>query len=213
MKKRPHRYQGNGRVRALLDRYACPTPFHVVRTRFLGNIARPNLDASPLPTIANFWGGKLPQFSDVAAANELFQALMDLWNELTRHQSGTRPFRLTRMVTKEEPGDLGRLCRTRTEELEGFIDGLFGAEEVLDLPERAHEAMDNLGEINAMMHGMVECLERTSSPSEMDPAQSLTNVRELSRIAEKELHAVVVACTRARQHALSTIGVEKPTIH
>ncbi len=213
MKKRSHRYQGDERVRGLLDGYACPTPFHVVRTRFLGNIASPNLDASPLPTVAAFWGGELPKFDDVAAANELFEALMGLWNELAKHQSGTRPFRLTPMAAKAELDDLSRLCRTRMEELEGFIDGLFGAEEVLDLPERAHEAMDNLGEINAMMHSMVECLERTSSRSEMDLARSLKNVRELSRIAEKELHAVVVACTRARQHALSTIGVEKPTIH
>ena len=213
MKKRSHRHQGDERIRGREDRYACPTPFHVVRTRFLGNIASPNLDASPLPNMTAFWGRELPKFDDVAAANELFEALMGLWNELAKHQSATRPFRLTRMAAKGEFDDLSCLCRTRTEELEGFIAGLFGTEEALDLPERAHEAMDNLGEINAMMHGMVECLERTSSPSEMELAHILKNMRELSRIAEKELHAVVLACKRARQHTLSTIGVEKPTIH
>jgi hypothetical protein len=30
-------------VRALLVRYRCPVPFHVVRTRFLGNIASPGM--------------------------------------------------------------------------------------------------------------------------------------------------------------------------
>ena len=28
-------------VRALLERYHCPVPFHEVRTRFLGNVATP----------------------------------------------------------------------------------------------------------------------------------------------------------------------------
>jgi len=29
-------------VSALLERYACPVPFHEVRTRFLGNISFPS---------------------------------------------------------------------------------------------------------------------------------------------------------------------------
>ena len=51
MKKRSLRYAGDKAVRALLERYACPTSFHVVRTRLLGNIATPKLDASPLRAI------------------------------------------------------------------------------------------------------------------------------------------------------------------
>ena len=39
------------------------------------------------------------------------------------------------------------------------------------------------------------------------------NVVELSRIVEKELHAVVLSGKRARQQAISTIAVDKPTIH
>jgi len=44
-------------VRALLDRYRCPVPFHAVRTRFLGNIATPIISASPLDAVADLWGG------------------------------------------------------------------------------------------------------------------------------------------------------------
>jgi hypothetical protein len=33
-------------VRALLERYRCPVPFHEVRTRFLGNVATPLMSAS-----------------------------------------------------------------------------------------------------------------------------------------------------------------------
>ena len=107
------------------------------------------------------------------------------------------------------------MCRTRTEELEGFIDGLFGDEDVIDLPERAHEALDHLGEINAMLRGILNLMERASAPpaSEQDLVKMLEEVRELSGIAEMELHALVLSCTRARQQVLSTIAVDKPSIH
>ena len=215
MKKRFLRYAGDKAVGALLERYACPTSFHVVRTRFLGNIATPKLDASPLRTIESFWEGELPEFDNDNAANELFESLMGLWNELAKHQSGTKPIRLTRMAAKPDSDDIRRLCRTRTEELEGFIEGLFGDAEIIDLPERANEALDNLGQINAMIRGIVDLLERESAPpaSEKDLAGILKNVGELSHIAEKELHAVMLACQRTRQQTLSTIAVGKPTVH
>ena len=215
MKKPSFKYVGDQSARALLTRYACPIPFHAVRTRFLGNIATPKLDASPVQTIKSLWGGDLPEFDDMVAVNELFEALMSLWNVLAKHQSGTTPYRLARMAATADPDDLRRLCRTRTEELEGFIDGLFGDEEVIDLPERAHEALGHLGEINAMLRGILDLMERTSAPpaSKQDLVKMLEEVRELSRIAEIELHALVLSCTRARQQVLSTIAVDKQSIH
>ena len=53
------------------------------------------------------------------------------------------------MAATPDPDDLRRLRHMRMEELEGFIDGLFGDEEVIDLPERATAALDNLGEITS----------------------------------------------------------------
>jgi hypothetical protein len=35
-------------MRALLECYHCPTPFHAVRARFLGNIASPDMQGSPI---------------------------------------------------------------------------------------------------------------------------------------------------------------------
>ena len=96
-----------------------------------------------------------------------------------------------------------------------FIDGLFGDEEVIDLPERPTEALHHLGEINAMLRGILDLLERESAPpaSEQDVVRMLGEVRELSRIAEKELHALVLSCIRMRQQVLATSTVDKPTIH
>ena len=126
MKKASLKYVGSKAVRALLDRYACPVPFHVVRMRFLGNIATPKLDASPIKTIERLWGGEMPVFDNVEAVNELFETMMNLWNELTKHQSAVKPVRLARMAAKTDREGLRLFCQTRTEELEGFIDGLFG---------------------------------------------------------------------------------------
>ncbi len=42
-KRRTPPTASDDQVRALLDRYHCPVPFHAVRTRFLGNIASPDM--------------------------------------------------------------------------------------------------------------------------------------------------------------------------
>jgi len=123
-------------VRRLLDRYGCPTPFHAVRTRFLGNIASPLLAASPLDQVKALWGGDLPEFEDLEAVNELIGALvMGLWNRLTAHQDRQQPFRLTRFDVPEAREGLEHIAHVRQEEIDGFVEGLFGVAEVIDLPE------------------------------------------------------------------------------
>ena len=85
-------------VRVLLERYRCPVPLHAVRTRFLGNIASPDMQASPIKTVEALWGGELPTYETIDMANELLGALvMGLWNRLTRHQERAVPFRLIRL--------------------------------------------------------------------------------------------------------------------
>jgi hypothetical protein len=63
-------------VRALLERYKCPVPFHEVRTRFLGNIASPVMSASPIKVVQDLWAGELPPFDTIDDANELIGALV-----------------------------------------------------------------------------------------------------------------------------------------
>ena len=214
MKTSKIRYVGDARVRKLLREYGCPTPFHAVRMRFLGNIATPRLDASPLQVIDKLWGGELPEFEDVAGANELFQALMSFWNHLAKHQSRSKPFRLVHEPLEPRRDDLLVLCQTRTEELEGFFDGLFGDEEMVDLPERAVEGMEHLGKINAMVHGVVRLLEDPDqSGTDQELADTFRNVKEISRIAEDELHAVVLTCVEARREGLRQTGVQRRTVH
>lgn len=214
MQKPKTRYGGDKQMRDLLARYSCPTPFHKVRTQFLGNIATPRLEASPMQVIKDLWGGELPEFQDITEVNTLFNELVCLWNVLTKHQSRSAPFRLTRETIRPSKEEFARFCRMRCEELEGFLDGLYGSQQTLDLPERAATGMGALGEIRAMYQGAQQLLEDPAqSPSERELAETLRNLEQLTPFAEKELHAVVLACVRARRQALSEHGVRKPTVH
>jgi hypothetical protein len=202
-------------VRALLERYRCPVPFHEVRTRFLGNIATPVMSASPIKTVQGLWGGELPDLGSIDAANELIGALiMGLWNRLTRHQERNTPFRLTRPEVAASREGLATLALIRRQELDGFVEGLFGAEEAIDLPERAHRGVGTLGQLRALIAGVLDvATDANKAASVGDIKGTLRQMRELTRIAEHEMHEVILSCKRARRDMLVSQPVRKPTLH
>jgi hypothetical protein len=202
-------------VRILLERYACPVPFHEVRTRFLGNIATPVMAASPIETVKSLWGGELPEFESLDAANMVIGALvMGLWNRLTRHQDRNAPFRLVRLKVAATRDGLAALALTRRQEIDGFIEGVFGGKEAADLPERAHRGVGVLGEMRALMAGIVNMApDTTKTVTEKDIEVTLRQMTRLTRIAETEIHAVVLSCTRARRQMLAASPARKPTLH
>ena len=202
-------------VQVLLKRYRCPVPFHAVRTRFLGNIASPDMQASPIKTVEALWGGELPPFDTIDAANELIGALvMGLWNRLTRHQERAETFRLIRLEVPGTREGMAKFARLRREELEGFVDGLFGNKESLDLPERAHKALGALGEIRGMLEASQVLAEDPTKPAEPgEIAVTLRHFRELTRIAEHEMHEAVLSCTRARRQAMQGPPAHRPVLH
>jgi len=156
---------GDGEVRALLDRYRCPVPFHAVRPRFLGDIASPVMSASPLDAVKALWGGEFPEFDSLDAVNELLRILiMGLWNRLSRHQERNAPFRLMRVEIPETREGLAHIALIRREELDGFVEGLFGKEQSLELPERAHRALDALSELRAIFDGLHELAGNPTKP-------------------------------------------------
>jgi hypothetical protein len=201
----------DAQVRSLLERYACPVPFHAVRTRFLGNIASPAMNASPLDAVKRLWEGDLPEFESADAANELIGALvMGLWNRLTRHQERSAPFRLTRLSTAATPRGLQDLARTRREELDGFVDGLFGVKDVVDLPERSQRAIDTLAEARVLFASVEGA---TAAGALEDVDTMVRHLHDMTRIAEHEIHAVILSCTRARRQFLAGLPTRKPTVH
>jgi hypothetical protein len=206
---------GEGEVRALLDRYRCPVPFHAVRTRFLANIASPVMSASPLDAVKALWGGELPEFDSLDAVNELLRILvMGLWNRLSRHQERSAPFRLVRIEIPETREGLAHIALMRREELDGFVEGLFGKEQSIELPERAHRALDALSELHAIFDGLHELAGTPTKPVAADDfAQTRLNIRELTKVGEREIHEVVLSCTRARRQLLNSVPTTIPTRH
>lgn len=102
--KRPPVIADEKKIRALLETYSCPIPFHEVRTRFLGNIATPAMSGSPISVVKDLWGGELREFESLDAVNELIGVLVNgLWNSLTRHQKHSDPFRLVRPTVSPTP--------------------------------------------------------------------------------------------------------------
>lgn len=202
----------NAEVIALLQRYQCPTPFHEVRTRFLGNIATPLMAASPLETVKQLWGGELPEFDSLESVNELLNVLVaGLWNRLTAHQSSRTPFRLLRFEVAQTREGLKNLALIRRQELDGFVEGLFGRAEVMDLPERAHKAIGVLAEIRAMVAGTFDLLDDPDKSAEPDEIRELVrNIQKLSIVLETEMNKTVLSCTRARRQLLEKMPATKP---
>jgi hypothetical protein len=214
VKSKP-KYIGDDAVKELLERYECPVPFHAVRTRFLGNIATPDLGASPLQIVTGLSGGELPEFNTMADATKLIDALVQgVWNDLARHQKRSHPFRLTRLKIEVHATCLCSLARLRAEELEGFADGLFGGHAEADLPERAHAGVGALAEMRAMMLGIIDLVERDPLAGNRNELETtFRHLRELNRIMEGEIHETVMACTKARRTMIASITTSRSTVH
>ena len=210
-KKRP----SEKNVIALLNQYKCPTPFHAVRARFMGTIASPLMDRSPVHAIQELWGGELPPVAAIEDLNNLLQVLMDgVWNRLTIHQSANKPFKLTLLAVEHTGEGLHHYGLVRQQEIEGFMDGLFGPHEEMDLPESARDAVTVLGEMRSMFAGAVALLEDDAMPADPHDLRSLSeNFQEMATILEVEMNKVIVSCTRARRELLAAMQQTKPTVH
>ena len=202
-------------IRKLLDRYACPVPYHEVRTRFLGAIASPLMNGSPFQLVNGLWGGELPPFDTLDDLNELIGVLINgLWNDLTKHQKRSAPFRLVRITVDANAIELGRYALIRQQQLDGFVEGLFNGESGIDLPERAHEALGTLGEMRAMMAGICDLVARdTKAESKTTLETTFGHVRELTRIMEIEIHELVLSCARVRRQMANTVATDIPIRH
>lgn len=201
-------------VRDLLRKYACPVPYHEVRTRFLGNIATPKLSASPLNIAKGLWGGEFPEVESIEDLNRLIDILINgLWNALTIHQKRNEPFRLVKVPVEPSVAILARLALVRRQELDGFVEGLFDGADEIDLPEKANASLGALAEMRAIMAGAHDLAARSVSPPDAAEFQeTFRRLRELTRVMEKEINVVVLDCARARRQMMRDVTA-RPTFH
>ena len=192
----------------MLLRLGCPTPLHVLRTLFLGNIASPRLDVSPMAPVAQAWGGEMPEFASTAEVEEVFGVLVQgLWNRLSEHQSTRNPFRLPRFEVSATRQALRDLARMRAQELKGFVDGLFGTEDEMLLPKKAHEAVVALSELHKMFDGAAALLADEAKPAPANELKALLrNLQQMTIIADEQINKAVQSCKRARGQRLETMA-------
>ena len=195
-------------VQALLVRYRCPTPLHALRTLLLGTIASPRLEVSPMTPLAQAWGGELPEFASADEVEEVMQVLVHgLWNRLSEHQNSRTPFRLPRFEVLPTRQALLDLARMRAHELKGFVDGLFGTEDEMLLPQKAHEAVVALAELHAMFDGAARLLADDSKPAPDHELKGLLrNLQQMTIVADEQINKAVQSCKRARGQRLETMA-------
>lgn len=203
-------------VRRLLARYQCPTPFHVVRSLFMGNITSPRLNATPLGALAQIWGGEMPVFTSEEDVEEVAMTLVQgLWNRLADHQNARDPFRLTRFEVLPTRQALHDLALLRVQELDGFVDGLFGPEDEMLLPQKAHDAVQALADLYSMFSGAAELLADEAKPApEHELKDLLRNLQQLSIAADEWINKAVQSCKRSRTQrleAMSTVPSRRTT--
>jgi len=188
------------RAITFLERYDCPTPYHAVCTHFLGAMSG-SAPVQPMKVLATIWDGALPAFSSIDAVNELLEALINgLWNELTVHQDETQPYRLTPMPARATRKSLASLVETRAEEIHGFLTGIFGDQENLEVPEPMAESLDTLMELGEMFSGMQALLEdpvKTASTADLKALRA--HLAKLTNIVEQEIHTVVIGARVLRE--------------
>ena len=212
MSEKPKNKGSVSSAKALLVLYACPMPYHQVRTRFMGNIATPVMTASPMQEIQRIWNNELPTFESKSDAEEFFGVLMQvLWNGLSAHQKRTDPFKLGRIATSPASLEfLNRFAQVRREELEGFVDGLFAGQDEIDLPESAHNAIGILGEMRAIFAATEQLAAQPASVENI--TETIRHFQQMTRIAETEINIVIQSCKKARAQALDTLPMVRPPV-
>ena len=102
----------------------------------------------------------------------------------------------------------------RVHEIDGFVAGLFGREDRIDLPERAHRALDDLAKMRALFVAVQDvATDETKAATPGDVQTTLRYLREMTKHAEHAMHTVVLSCTRARKQILEASPASKAGLH
>jgi len=108
---------------------------------------------------------------------------------------------------------LAALALMRRQELDGFIEGLFGQEDVVDLPERAHRGLDILGELHALFAAVLAiAIHETKAATDKSMETTPRHMREMTKNAEHAMHAIVLSCKRARKQMLAALPAKKSSL-
>jgi len=87
------------------------------------------------------------------------------------------------------------------------VDGLFGAEEQMLLPQKAHEAVVALAELHAMFDGAAVLLADETKPAPVHELKALLrNLQQMTIVADEQINKAMQSCRRARGQRLETMA-------
>jgi len=195
-----HSYVGDGAIQKLLKRYGRPTPFHVVRMRFWGEIVSPAQKVSPVKTIESLWPAGLPTFEGADEANTFFQALMGLWNQLAGYQGSSPSLKLTKVGAINSREGLHAAAKIRVEELyEGFMRGFTGGQEDLDVPAGVGDLLTRIEKGIELLATARNTFARPPGPEDAGILAELSGMFPVvDRALHDDLNAIALAVTRWR---------------
>ena len=179
-------------VRRLLKKYNCKLQIHQVRAQFMGAIASPVEQVNPALEIKTLWGGQLPNFANVAAANELMQVLaMGLWNHLTALAESAEPFDLSESTPEFTEKALKAAAKIRYEELQSFLLGFFQGQDSLRLSPEICDCLDVLEDLIGMFNGIALLPNQPLAASELNIRGLIDQIAELTKIAQREINQII----------------------
>jgi hypothetical protein len=175
----------------------------------MGDIATPRLNASPVGALARIWGGEMPTFASQEEVEEVTRVLMQgFWNRLADHQNFRNPFRLTRFEVLPTRQALHDLALLRAQEIEGFIDGLFGVDDDMLMPKKAHDAVQELTVLYSMFGSAAALLADEEKPTPAEELKALLrNFQQLTIVADELINKAVQSNKRSRGHRLEAMEV------
>lgn len=152
-----------------------------------------HIELSPMTSVAQAWGGEMPEFASTEAVEDMVSVLVQgLWNRLAEHQGTRSRFRLPRFDVSPTRQALHDLARMRAEELKGFVDGLFGPEAEMLLPQKAHAAVVALAELHAMFDRAAGFLADEAKPAPIDELKALLrNLQQMRIGADEQINKAV----------------------
>lgn len=190
-------YIGDAAVTRLLQRYACPTPFAVVRMRFLGELSSVTFGQTPSEVMESFWVDGFPDIEDSQERQRFCDALVGLWAHMRRHQNGV-PVRLSPLRPIRTAEDLLAGLRLRRAEIaEGFLRGFHAQDARPLLPRPMQDAvlgLNRLVDLFAQMEGEIS-LTPDALPKDNLPAYA--NVLKMSSKSMEGLLTAIMAATSA----------------
>lgn len=202
MKRPKFKYPGDSAMEKFLRKHRCPTPFPVVRMRFLGEIASLDFGASPAKTVESFWDGDLPVFEREQEASNFFNTMMGLWNRMARHQDGVL-VKLTKPRKLRDRDDVIAAMQMRSAEIrDGFLVG-FGETNDKQLPPALKEAIHGLKEIAGRFDAAAE---RIRGPQRDEDGLSLDDCRQVIEARTKEIETLLTVVVRATKE-LRRLGI------